>query len=334
MILWTRGSGGSVRELAFFCRPTPKKFIITTMGPSSHKSQPWTQLALSPSLQGALWMSAGAVFFSMMINLVRYLTDHFDPLQVVFFRNVFGLLAVTPWIYRQGAGALRTQRFPLHLGRALIGIAAMVLWFFTLSMMPLAEATALSFTAPIFTSILAVLFLGEVMLRHRLVAIGLGFLGTLIIIRPGLAVINPVALMAIVTALVWSSGTVLMKYMSRTETTSATVIYLPLLLTPLSLIPAVMVWQWPTAELWLMAFLFGAVGSAGHLCLTRALTVADATSVVPFDYLRLPFVAVIAYVAFGEIADLWVWLGGGLIAGSAIYVARRESAAAKRQPAA
>ncbi len=283
---------------------------------------------LAPSLQGALWMSAGAVFFSVMINLVRHLTDHFDPLQVVFFRNAFGLLAVTPWLCKQGVSALRTERFHLHLCRALIGITAMVLWFFTLSLMPLAEATALSFTAPIFTSILAVIFLNEIMRRHRWIAIGLGFLGALIIVRPGLAVINPVALLAIVTALVWGSGTVLLKYMSRSEATSATVIYLPLLLTPLSLLPALLVWEWPTAELWGLAVLFGAVGTAGHFCLTRALTVADATTVVPFDYLRLPFVAIIAFIAFGEVADFWVWLGGGLIAGSAIYVARCEARAA------
>ena len=269
-------------------------------------------------------MSTAAVFFSVMINLVRHLTDYFDPLQVVFFRNAFGLLAVTPWLCRQGISALRTERLHLHLCRALFGMTAMVLWFFTLSLMPLAEATALSFTAPIFTSILAVFFLGELMRRHRWIALGLGFLGALIIIRPGLAVINPVALLAVVTALVWGSSTVLLKYMSRSETTLATVIYLPLLLTPLSLLPAMLVWEWPTMELWGMAILFGAVGTAGHYCLTRALTVAEATSVVPFDYLRLPFVAFIAFFVFGEIADLWVWLGGGLIAGSAIYVARSE----------
>jgi drug/metabolite transporter (DMT)-like permease len=296
----------------------PMWLSLRSFGPSKG-------VALSPSLRGALWMSAGASFFAVMISLVRFLTDHLDPLQVVFFRNLFGLLAVTPWLFRAGMPALRTRRFHLHLCRALIGITAMVLWFFTLSLMPLAEATALSFTAPIFTSILAVVFLQELMQRHRWIAIGLGFLGAMIIIRPGLGAINPVALLAVVTAMVWGSGTVLLKYMSRSETTSAIVIYLPLMLTPLSLIPAMLVWQWPTPTLWAVAALFGAVGTAGHVCLTRALTVADATSVMPYDYLRLPFVALIAYLAFGEIADLWVWFGGGLIAGSALYAARHEA---------
>lgn len=279
----------------------------------------------APAIRGALWMSVGAAFFAVMIILVRHLTDHFDPLQVVFFRNAFGLLAVLPWLYKLGPAGLKTERLHLHLGRALCGITAMVLWFFTLSLMPLAEATALSFTAPIFTSILAVFFLKELMQRHRRIAVALGFLGALIIIRPGIATLNPVALLAIVTALVWGSNTVLLKYMSRSETTSAMVIYMPLFLTPLSLVPATLVWEWPTAELWGVALLFGAVGTAGHVCLTRALTLADATSVMPFDYLRLPFVALIAFLTFGEIADMWVWLGGGLIAASAIYAARHEA---------
>jgi drug/metabolite transporter (DMT)-like permease len=272
-------------------------------------------------------MAAGAGFFAVMINLVRLLTDHFDPLQVVFFRNAFGLLAVLPWFLRQGLPVLRTKRLHLHIVRALFGITAMVLWFMTLSLMPLAEATALSFTAPIFTSVLAVLFLREVMHRHRWIAIAMGFLGALVIIRPGLAALNPVAALAVITALVWGSSTVLLKYMSRTETTSATVIYLPLFLTPISLLPALFVWQWPSPELWAFAILFGAVGTSGHYCLTRAVATADATSVIPFDYLRLPFVAVIAYLAFGEVADPWVWLGGALIAAGAIYNARSEARA-------
>lgn len=284
--------------------------------------------ALPPSVQGALWMSAGAAFFAVMINLVRHLTDHLDPLQVVFFRNGFSLLALLPWLIRKGPGALRTERPHLHVIRALFGIAAMLLWFNTLARMPLAEATALSFTAPIFTSILAVFFLQEIMHRHRLLAIALGFLGAMIIIRPGIAALNPVAILAIVTALVWGSSTVLLKYMSRSETTSAMVIYLPLFLTPISLVPALFVWQWPSLELWGLAILFGVVGTLGHYCLTRAISMADATSVLPFDYLRLPFVAIIAFIAYGETADIWVWLGGALIAAGALHNTRRESRAA------
>jgi drug/metabolite transporter (DMT)-like permease len=284
--------------------------------------------SLSPTIRGAVWMSVAAMVFAVMIMLVRYLSDSFDALQVVFFRNIFGAVALLPWFFRQGHGVLATKRFGLHVLRAANGLLAMTLWFTTLASMPLAEATALSFTAPAFTSILAVLVLGEVMRIRRWAAIGVAFLGALIILRPGVEALDPFALLAIVTAVVWGFGTVMIKYMSRTESTEAIVAYMPVLLTPISLVPAMMVWQWPDAAQWLAALALGLAASTGHFCLTRALTEADATVVVPVDYLRLPFVALFAYLVFGQTADIWVWLGGGLIAGSAIYIARREATAA------
>jgi drug/metabolite transporter (DMT)-like permease len=151
---------------------------------------------LSPALRGALWMIGATSGFAAMIVLVRQLTYDLDPLQVVFLRNAFGLLAMMPWLMSQGLGVLRTQRIHLHLLRAGIGIVAMICWFTTVSLMPLAESTALSFTAPIFTSLLAVLLLGEVMRARRWTATALGFLGALVILRPGIQAVQPVALLA------------------------------------------------------------------------------------------------------------------------------------------
>ncbi len=183
-----------------------------------------------------------------MVNLVRHLTATFDPLQVVFFRNLFGLLAMLPWLTRGGLGVLRTERLGLHVLRAAIGMAAMFLWFTTLSLMPLAEATALSFTAPLFTSVLAVVFLGEVMRVRRWTATLIGFLGAIVILRPGTEALDPVALLAVLTAAVWASSTILVKIMARTESAGAIVTYLTLFLTPLSLVPALFVWQTPTSS--------------------------------------------------------------------------------------
>jgi len=188
-----------------------------------------------------------------------------------------------------------------------------------------AFATALSFTAPLFTSVLAVLVLGEVMRTRRWTATLLGFAGALVIIRPGIEAVDPVALLAVGTAAIWAGSTILVKVMARTESAGAVVTYLTLFLTPLSLIPALFVWQTPTLEQLGWCALLGLAGTLAHFCMTRALAVADATLVVPFDYLRLPLVALIAFVAFGERPDLWVWLGGGIIAASSIYIARREA---------
>ncbi|MEM7022447.1 MAG: DMT family transporter [Pseudomonadota bacterium] len=272
-----------------------------------------------------MWMTLAACAFATMVNIVRYLTEVFDPVQVVFFRNLFGLLAMTPWLFSRGLGALRTHRPGLHLLRAAIGIVAMLGWFTTLSLMPLAEATALSFTAPLFTSVLAVLVLGEVMRLRRWTATAVGLVGALIILRPGIEVVQPVAFLAMGTAMVWATSTILIKFMSKTESAGAITTYLVLLSTPLALIPALFVWQQPTLEQLAWCVLLGLAGSAGHVCMIRALASADATLVVPFDYVRLPAVALIAYVAFGEVADVWTWIGGAVIAASGIYMTLREA---------
>jgi drug/metabolite transporter (DMT)-like permease len=280
---------------------------------------------LPSPVRAALWMAAASSAFAVMIILIRHLTATFDPLQVVFFRNVFGLIAMLPWLAGHGIGALRTQRLGLHALRATIGIVSMICWFTALSLMPLAQATALSFTAPIFTSVLAVIFLGEVMRLRRWTATAVGLLGTLIIVRPGYASMEPAALLAIASALLGAVSPIFVKVMARTESTGAIVTYMVLFLTPMSLVPALLVWQTPTLGQVGFAALLGLAGTLGHLCLTRALASADATVVVPFDYLRLPAVALIAYLVFAEVPVIWTWIGGVIIAASSIYMTLREA---------
>jgi drug/metabolite transporter (DMT)-like permease len=276
-------------------------------------------------LRGVAWMALAATSFAVMINVVRHLTESFDPLQVVFFRNLFGLLAMLPWLGRHGLGVLRTRRLGLHVLRAAIGIVAMVGWFTTLALMPLAEATALSFTAPLFTSVLAVIVLGEAMRLRRWTATVAGLLGALIILRPGFVTVQPVALLAIATAAVWGTSTVLIKVMARTESAGAIATYMVLFSTPLALAPALWVWVTPSLEQLGWCVLLGLAGSMGHVCMARALANADTTLVVPLDYIRLPAVALIAYLAFGQVADVWTWLGGAVIAASGIYITLREA---------
>jgi len=290
--------------------------------------------ALPATLRGTLWMLGAVLNFAVMINLVRYLSETQHTLEIVFFRNLMGVLAMAPWLLRTRFAGLRTERLPLHMLRAFFGLMAMIFWFTTLALALLAEATALSFLAPMFISILAVLVLGETMHARRWAAIAAAFLGALVILRPGLEAVQPAALIALVTALFWAAGSITVKILARTESSAAIAVYMVLPLTPISLIAAIPVWRTPTlAEL--IAFIaLGAVGTMGHVSLARALTIADAGHVAPFDYLRLPAVAAIAYLAFGETADLWTWAGAGIIAASGIYLAHRESAARRRAAAA
>ncbi len=285
-----------------------------------------TLLAGLPApLRAALWMVAASTAFAAMIILIRHLSATFDSLQVVFFRNVFGLVAMLPWLAGHGLGALRTQRIGLHALRATIGIVSMICWFTALALMPLAQATALSFTAPIFASVLAVVLLGEVMRLRRWSATAAGLVGTLVILRPDGSSIETAALLALASAVLGALSPIFVKVMSRTESTGAIVTYMVLFTTPVSLVPALLVWRQPDLSDLGFAALLGLAGTLGHLCLTRALATADATVVVPFDYLRLPAVALLAWLAFGEVPVVWTWIGGAIIAASSLYITLREA---------
>ncbi len=298
---------------------------------SAGRAGAYVRELFTPRLQAALWMTAAALAFAAMILLVRILTQRLHVFEVVFFRNLFGLAVMLPWLWRRGRTALATRRFPLHLLRAGLGLLAMVLWFWSLALLPLAEATALSFTAPVIASLLAMPLLGEPFSRHRILALVAAFAGALLILRPGVQVVDPAALLALSTAVVWGASTVLVKMLGRSEDSASIVTWMVLLLSPLSLGLALPFWRTPEPwELGLL-LLLGAFGSFGHFGLSQALKRADAGFVAPFDYLRLPFVAWLAWLFLGETVELWTWLGAACIAAAGAYVVRGESAAAGRR---
>lgn len=280
---------------------------------------------IPPTLRGALWMIAAAASFSLMITLVRLASRSLPVTEIAFFRNLFGLLVMVPWLLREGRRALATRRPWLHLLRGVLALTAMLCWFYTLSVLPLAEATAFSFTAPVFATLLAVPVLGERLVPARIAAVGLAFLGALVILRPGARALDPAALVALFTAVVWGTATIVVKILARTESSAAIVTWMVLFTTPVSLLVALPAWRTPTSgELFVLALL-GAAGSAGHYCMSRALRLADAGFVAPFDYLRLPFVALLAWLLFGQRPDAWTWAGAALIAAGGILVARGGS---------
>lgn len=280
---------------------------------------------LPPAVRGAAWMIVSGLGFAAMISLVRFLSAEMHPFQIAFFRNLFGLLFMMPWLMRVGIGALGTRRHGLYGLRALFGLAAMLCWFAALAMMPLAEATALSFTAPLFTALAAVIVLGERMGPQRLLAVAGGFVGMLIILRPGLMPVDLAAMLVIASSVFIACAMTTMKILARTEKPSAIVTWMVLYLTPMSLIPALFFWTWPTAALlpWLLAL--GASATLGQVGMTRAFAAADASVAVPFEYLRLPFVALIGWIAFSEPVDPWTWVGAAVMAGATIFMTLREA---------
>lgn len=280
---------------------------------------------LSAPAQGALWMAGAAVCFSGMIVLLRLAVDEMHPFQVAFFRNAFGLMFMLPWIAHTGFGALRTKRIGTYSWRAATGLVAMLSWFMALSMMPLAEAVSLSFTSPLFATIGAALFLGEIVRARRWSATAVGFLGVLIIVRPGVEAVTPAALLVLLSALAGAMSALLVKSLSRTEPSRAMVTYMTLFLTPLSLIPALFVWQTPSLLVIGIMVAVGALATVAHLMFTHAMHLADASAVIPLDYLRLPLVALFGVILFDEHMDGWSWFGAAVIIGATLYIARREA---------
>jgi drug/metabolite transporter (DMT)-like permease len=281
-------------------------------------------------MRGILWMLAAAVFFSGLNTSIRLATSEVPVFEVVFFRNFFNLVFMLPWLARIGWSALRTERLGLHALRSTLGLISMMLQFSALALMPLAEATAISFTAPLFAVIGAALVVGETVRLRRWIAIVVGFIGVAVILRPGAGAMQGAALLMLAGSTSVGIGFVCVKLLSRTESPNAMVLFMGLFMAPVSLIPALFVWQWPSLIGWGYLVGVGACATLGHLCFNRAFAAADASAVLPYDYTRLLFVAVIAFVLFGEMPDLWTWVGAGIIVAANIYIAQREAALARR----
>ncbi|MBT4769666.1 MAG: DMT family transporter [Rhodospirillaceae bacterium] len=279
------------------------------------------------SLRGAGWMLLSAACFAAMASMIRISAHSLHPFQIAFFRCFFGFLILAPWLFRSGLGVLKTRRIGFYALRGAIGAVTMLAWFMGLSLMPLAEAVALGFTVPLFVTLGAALFFGEKMHGRRIIALIAGFIGALIILRPGSGLFDLGAAIILFSALTMAAANLMVKDLARTEPIQAVVTYMTIIMAPLTLVPALFVWRTPSGEE--LAFLFALAGFAtlGNFSLTRAVSTADASAVMPFDYARLPFAALIGYFVFSELPDLWTWVGAGVIALASLFIAHREARA-------
>lgn len=278
----------------------------------------------TPALRGILLMCISTVAFSVMHGLVRFVSEMLPPFQIAFFRNVFGLAFLLPLLMRSRFAILRTQRIGLHALRGVINIVAMLMFFTALSISPLAKVTALSFTAPIFMAILAVLVLGERFRIYRWLAILFGFLGMLIILRPGLVAIDTGALLVTGSAALWAVAMVLIKILSRTNSSLTIVAYMGIFLGIFSIFPALWVWQPFGLETLGWMVLIGLFGSIAQMSLSQSLKETDPTALMPFDFLKLIWTALIGAWFFGEVPDIYTWIGAAVIFSSGLFIALRE----------
>ena len=282
-------------------------------------------------VRGIALMFAATFLFAAMHVVIRYLTEHMHPFEAAFFRNLFGLIFVIPWFVRYGLAPLHTAQLHLHGLRACVNAAAMLVFFYAISITPLAQVTALGFTAPIFATVLAALILGETVRLRRWTAVAVGFAGTLIVLRPGLAEVSPGQLLVLISSVVWAFALMIIKTLGRRDSSITIITYMSLLQLPMSLVAALFVWTWPGAEMIPWLFAVGLLGGGAQWLMTEALRQADTSVVMPVDFCKLPWTAFLAYMAFAQVPDAFTWIGGAVIFGSALYIMYRERRAPRDQ---
>jgi drug/metabolite transporter (DMT)-like permease len=277
-------------------------------------------------------MLAATSAIGCLSGAVRHVSVHIHPFEITFFRSLFALVPLLPWFFAHGIAPLKTQRAPLFAVRGVINVVAMMLFYYALSISPLAQITALAFVAPLFATLFAIPLLREQVRARRWIALACGFGGTLIILRPGVQTIDAGSIMAVASAATWALGFILMKILARTESSVTIAAYAALTQALLSLLPAAFVWSWPSGEDWLWLIGIGTIGGLAQVGIAQALKLADATAVLPLDFTKLVWAAIVGYLFFSETPGMWTWIGGAVIFASATYVGVRESRAKEPSP--
>ena len=313
--------------MAFLAEITAKHKVMRANSPIISLRQMvvgrWQAIPITGRSGVFVILAAGAL--TAMHAVVRHLSTDIHPFELAFFRSLFGFFALSPMFFQHGVRSIRTAQPKLQFLRGITGIGAMLTWFYGLSLVPLAEATALSFTNAIFGSIIAAIFLKEHLSRQRLAAVFTGFVGILVILRPGLIEWNAGTLLVLFSAICWGSSVVMVKKLSQTDSTVSIVAWFGIQLSLLSFPFAVVVWTWPSWTDYVWLGLMGILGTLGHLAMTRGLKLAASAVAFPVDFTRLLWAGLFGFVFFAEFPDLWTWVGAGIIIVSTIVFLYRES---------
>jgi drug/metabolite transporter (DMT)-like permease len=264
--------------------------------------------------KAALWMAGWLGLMLIVAVAGRETTRELNVFQIMEVRSVLAFLMLYPLVHRNGGfAAMKTSRPLQHVGRNLIHYAAQLGWFFALTLIPLGQVVAIEFTMPIWTALLAASFLGERMNLAKILAIALGLVGVAIIVRPSTSGINPGQLIALGAAVGFGTSIAMMKSLTRTETTLRIIFWMIVIQGAAGFFPALYVWQWPSAWVWGWLVVIAFCGTFSHYCMARAMLYADATVVVPMDFLRVPLTAAAGWWLYAERLDAFTVLGAALI---------------------
>ncbi|MGY9019045.1 MAG: DMT family transporter [Alphaproteobacteria bacterium] len=279
-------------------------------------------------LRGAAWMILAGFCWTIMTILVRQLSADYSSFEILFFRNLVSVCILLPLAMRSGLSSLKTQRLQLHSLRALLSYIGVLLLFYGIANIPLPDVTALSFTQPLFVVVLAALILKEVVNGARWIAVIAGFVGLLVIVRPGVVAVELATILVLLSAFSYAVSNICVKRLMTTDTANQSVFYFNLLMLPIALVPALFVWVTPALADLPLFVAIGVNGTIAVYAYARSFTLADASAVMPFDFLRMPMAATAAFLLFSETGDIWTWVGSVIIFASSYFLARSSSKSA------
>lgn len=263
--------------------------------------------------KAGLWMVGWFASMLFMTYCGREVTQTLPVNMLMFFRSAIGMIILLPIVWWFGIGNLRTGQFFGHATRSSLHFGAQFSWFLAITLIPLAQVVSIEFTMPIWAAIIAGLYLGEKLGRRRLLSIVLGFIGVLIIVRPGIAALDPGQGWALASAVGFAASVVLTKKLLEKDCALTTLFYMIATQLVLGTIFAAFHWQWPQNDIW--PFVFGAAiaGLTSHYCLARALALTDSTFIAQLDFLRVPLTALLGFAVYNESISMFLVIGAGLI---------------------
>ena len=286
---------------------------------------------LPPNVQGALWLVSGGFIFTCNGVMIRLLSDQVESVQTAFFRAFFSVLMLLPLMLSGRVKPWHSTRLHGHFWRTFMGTVSMVLGFYAVSMLPLADATALGFSQPLFSVCVAALVVGEKVRWRRWAATIVGFIGVLVMVRPGAGSLQPGALIALANALTVALSILLVRRLSNSESPLMILTQFAIWSTLLLAAPAIWVWRWPDASGWALAIGVSASATIGQYFWVQAFKAGEMSAVAPFEYLRLPFAVFVGWLIWGEMPVVWTYVGAAIVIASALYIAQREAALARER---
>jgi drug/metabolite transporter (DMT)-like permease len=276
------------------------------------------------TILAAFWMTGWLTAMVLIAVAAREAGGTLHVFQIMEIRSLLGIVLFLPMIVAAGGiRAVRTRHIALHLGRNAVHYVAQFLWFLAITLIPIAEVVAIEFTGPVWVALLAVVALGERMTAVRIAAVVLGVAGVLIIVRPGLDHIVVGQVVALLAAIGFAGSIILVKSLTRTESVVSIIFWMLIIQSVIGAIPAAMVWQTPPATVWPWLAVIAICGTYSHFCMAHALRHADATTVVPLDFLRVPLTALAAWLVFSERFDIYTVIGAAVILGGNLLNLKR-----------